>query len=252
MTIDSRYLSPAKKAWITRKIRTEVLKGKSKSQVAQEFHLSYKQVCERTKDIKSKRGLPQELREKIRQEVLDGKSKRRVSIELGVSEKTVQYYTSDLLLTPFRKIQTPDRTLELVKALLSEGYALASDKYGTNEYNKLKQHCQSISKIKMNGRVIFFLQGKEEVAARVFLEQQQKKIISYHDLKNITKVFRVNLPKCEKNAFLLKNRQRKLFRKQGVPKESSLREKDDSFSFFYIRRYWTPVAPKVDFLSVKI
>lgn len=237
MTINTQYLSPAKKAWITRRIRKEVMNGKSKTQVAKEFNLSYKQVWKRTKNIKSKRGLPQELRDKIRQEVINGKSKRRVSIELGVSEKTIQYYTSDLLLTPFRKIQTPDRTLELMKALLTEGYALASDKYGTNEYNKLKQHCQTISKIKMNGRVIFFLQGKEEVAARVFLEQQQKKIISYHDLKNITKVFRVNLPKCEKKAFLLKNRQRKLFRKQGVPKGSSLRENDDSFSFFYIRRY---------------
>ncbi len=237
MTIDSRYLSPAKKAWITRKIRTEVLKGKSKSQVAQEFHLSYKQVWKLTKGIKLKRGLPQELRDKIRSEVLSGKSKRRVSIEFGVSEKTVQYYTSDLLLTPFRKIQTPDRTLELVKALLTDGYALASDKYGTNEYNKLKQHCQSISKIKMNGRVIFFLQGKEEVATRVFLEHQQKKIISYHDLKDITKVFRVDLSKREKKAFLLKNRQRKLLKKQGVLKESSLRENDDSFSFFYIRKY---------------
>jgi hypothetical protein len=238
MTADSRRLSPAKKAWITRRVKTEVLGGKSRSQVAQEYNLSYKQVWKRTKDIKSKRGLPQELRDKIRSEVLSGKSKRRVSIELGVSEKTVQYYTSDLLLTPFRKIQTPDRTLELVKALLADGYALASDKYGSNEYRKLKQHCSTISKIKMNEKTIFFLKGKEEVAVRVFLEHQHKKIISYHDLKNITKVFRVNLPKCEKNAFLLKNQARKLFRKQGVPKRGSLRENDDSFSFFYIRKYW--------------
>jgi len=237
MTTYSQYLSPAKKAWITRKIRGEVLKGKSKSQVALEFHLSYKQVWKRTRDIKSKRGLPQELRDKIRSEVLSGKSKRRVSIELGISEKTVQYYTGDLLLTPFRKIQTPDKTLELVKALLTDGYALASDRYGANEYRKLKQHCHTISKINMNGKTIFFLKGKEEAAVQVFLEHQQKKIISYHELKQVTKVFRVDLSKREKKAFLLKNRQRKLFRKQGVQKGSSLREKDDSFSFFYIRKY---------------
>jgi hypothetical protein len=88
------------------------LKGKSKSQVAREFNLPYKQVWRCTRNIPSKRGIPQELREKIHQEVLSGKSKRRVSIELGVSEKTAQYYTGDLWLTPFRKIQTPDRTLE--------------------------------------------------------------------------------------------------------------------------------------------
>ena len=176
MTINSRHLSPAKKTWITRKIREEVLKGKSKSQVAQEFHLSYKQVWKRTKDIKSKRGLPQELREKIRQEVLNGKSKRRVSIELGVSEKTVQYYTGDLWLTPFKKLQTPDKTLELIKALLGDGYALASDKYGNQEYHKLKKHCPTVSKIKMNGRLFSFLKKKKRLQRESFLSINRKRL----------------------------------------------------------------------------
>jgi len=231
-------INPLSQEIIT-KIKKEVLSGKPRNQIAKELNLSYKQVWKQTRDSNSKRGLPQETREKIRQEVLSGKSKRRVSIELGVSEKTVQYYTGDLWLTPFRKMQTPDRTLELIKALLGDGYALASEKYGNKEYHKVKKHCPTVSKIKMNGKTIFFLEGKEEVAARVFLEHQQKKIISYHDLKDITRVFRVDLPKHEKQALLLRNRKRKLFKKQGVPNGRSLREKGDSFSFFYLRRYWS-------------
>jgi len=222
---------------IIAKIKEEVLNGKPRSQIAKELNLSYKQVWKRTRDIHSKRGLPQEIREKIRQEVLSGKSKRRVSIELGVSEKTVQYYTGDLCLTPFRKINVQDRKLEFMKDLLRDGYALASDKYGIQEYYKLKKHFPAISKVKMHGRVIFYLEGKEDIAARVFLEHMQKKIISFQELKQITKVFRTNLPKREKRAFLLRNRQRNPFKKQGVQKGRHLRENDDSFSFFYIRRY---------------
>jgi len=219
-------------------MKEEVSSGKPRSQIAKELNLSYKQVWKQTRDIHSKRGLPQEIREKIRQEVLNGKSKRRVSIELGVSEKTVQYYTGDLCLTPFRKINVQDRKLELMKALLGDGYALASDKYGAQEYYKLKKHFPTISKVKMHGRVIFYLEGTENIAARVFLEHMQKKIISYQELKQITRVFRTDLPKREKHAFLLRNRQRTPFKKRGVQKGRSLREKDDSFSFFYIRRYW--------------
>ena len=220
------------------KIREEVLSGKPKSQVAKDLNISYKRVWKHTRDIPSKRGIPQELRGKIRQEVLSGKSKRRVSIELGVSQNTVLYYTKDICLTPFRRIRTQDRRLELMKALLRDGYALASDKYGTQEYYKLKEHFPSISKVKMHGRVIFFLEGKEDIAIRALLENMQKKIISYHELKQVTKVFATNLSGKDKHMFLLKNRARKLFKNRGGQKQDFLREKGDSFSFFYIRRYF--------------
>jgi DNA-binding CsgD family transcriptional regulator len=230
---------------IIAKMKEEVSRGKSRNQIAKELNLSYKQVWKHTRDFHSKRGLPQEIREKIRQEVLSGKSKRRVSIELGVSEYTVQYYTGDLCLTPFRRINVQDRKLEFMKDLLRDGYALASDKYGSQEYFKLKEHFPAISRIKTRGRVIYFLEGKEDVAAKVFLERMQRKIISYQELKQITKVFRADLPKREKHAFFLRNRQMNPFKKRGVQKGRSLREKGDSFSFFYIRRYWQSVVPKV-------
>jgi len=218
---------------IISKMKGEVSRGKPRNQIAKELNLSYKQVWKQTRDIHSKRGLPQEIREKIRQGVLSGKSKRRVSIELGVSEKTVQYYTGDLCLTPFRKINVQDRKLELMKALLGDGYALASDKYGAQEYYKLKKHFPTISKVKMHGRVIFYLEGKEDIAARVFLEHMQKKIISYQELKQITKVFRTDLPKREKHTFLLRNRQRNPFKNGGF-KKRGLSEKKTILSHFFI------------------
>ena len=202
------------------KIREEIKNGKSKYRIAQELKIPYRYMLKHTKDIPVNRGIPQELRDKIRQEVLNGKSKRRVSIELGVSEKTVQYYTGDLWITPFRKINIQDRKLELMKDLLRDGYAFASQRYTTPDYIKLKTHFPKISKVKMYGRVIFFLEGKEDIAANVFLRNTHKKIISYQELKQVTKTFNVDLKQSEKKGFIGRNRQRIQRKKPSITNKS--------------------------------
>lgn len=219
-------------------IRKKVCNGIAKSRVAQEFGIPYKRVQKYTKDLPAKkRGIPEELRQKIRQEVLSGKSKRRVSIELGLNEATVVRYTKDICLTPFRKINIQDKKLLLMQDLLRDGYAFPSEKYGIPEYIKLKEHFPTINKVMIHAKVIFFLEGKEDITVRMFLENERKKIISYQDLKEVTKIFHADLSSKEKQVFLLKNKERKLFRNKGVQKERSLREKDDSFSYFCIRSY---------------
>ena len=110
-----------------------------------------------TKDLKTKRGISQELRRIIRQEVKNGKSKRRIAIELNISEKTVCYHTRDICLRPFKNLRVQDRKLELMKDLLKDGYALASKKYHTPEYNEMKRHFPSVCKIKMYDYVVFYL-----------------------------------------------------------------------------------------------
>jgi len=218
-------------------IRIRVLNGTARYQVSRELDIPYDRVLNCTRDLPMKRGIPEELRQKIRQEVLNGKPKRRVSIELHVTEQTVNYHTKDMCVMPFRKINIQDRKLVLMQDLLRDGYAFASEMYGTPEYNKLKEHFPSIVKVNIHHRAIFFLEGKEDIAVRVFLENERKKIISYQDLKKVTKIFHVDLSSKEKQAFLLKNKARKLFRTRGVQKEGALREKDDSFSYFCIRSY---------------
>jgi hypothetical protein len=81
------------------------------------------------------------------------------------------------------------------------------------------------------------LKGKEDVAVRAFLENVNKKIISFQELKQVTEVFGVNLGRKEKEVFLLRKRGKREVKNQGILKEGSLLKNDDSFSFFYIRRY---------------
>ncbi len=81
------------------------------------------------------------------------------------------------------------------------------------------------------------LKGKEEEAVRAFLGSTKKKIISYPELHQVIAVSGADISKKEKEAFLFKKRGSQRSAKSGVQKRVSLRETEDSFSFFYIRRY---------------
>lgn len=188
MTTNSRYLSPAKKAWITRKIKS----GKSKYQTARELNLHETTVYKIARDLPSKPcGWP------------------------GIRGKTVV----------------------VLQELVTKGYHICSHEGSNRRFYQLKKSFPTLYRAKMNKITIFYLEGNEDDAARAFLGKVEKKIISYRELKGITDVFHVNLTKQEKQAFLLRNRQRTPFKKEEVQKGRSLLEKDDSFSFFYIRRY---------------
>jgi hypothetical protein len=137
------------------------------------------------------------------------------------------------------------QTLDLLQELITKGYAVSSCKDVQRRYISLQKYFPTIHRVKMYSRHIFFLEGKEDLAVREFLKNLNKKIISYHELKQVTKVFDVDLSKQEKDAFLLRNQSNNYGTKQGQ-KSDSLLKKDDSFSFFYIREYCETVAPNVD------
>lgn len=223
----SKHLSKEK----CKRIRGEILNGKSKLQASKEYDLPYKKVLKYTKDIKTKKlGIPKDLIKIIRKEVKNGKTKRQVAIQYRVTDKTVYYHTRDICSYPLRNMRVQDKKLELMKDLLREGYALSSKKYSTNEYNKLKKYFPSICKAKMYNRVIFYLKDKKDAAARAFLESSQRKIISYQELKQVTCVFDANLDIKEKRSIIGKNRSEKLF-KNKENKSSSLLKDDDSGVF---------------------
>jgi len=187
MTTNSRHLSPAKKAWITRKIKS----GKSKYQTARELNLNETTVYKIAKALPSKPcGWP------------------------GIRGKT----------------------LEILQEIVLKGYHICSHEGSNNRFFQLKKSFPTLYRTKMNRMTIFYLEGHEDDAARVFLENVGKKIISYQELKGITDVFHANLSKQEKQAFLGRNRPKR-FPKPTDYKSDSLRENEDSLAYFYIRKY---------------
>jgi len=184
----NKHLSPAKKAWITRKIKG----GKSKYQIAEELNLSPQSVYYWTKGIPSKNcGWP------------------------GIRGKT----------------------LDMLRDLVTKGFIVPSGENVHQQFLTLRKYFPTVYRIRIYNKQIILLKGKEDVAVRAFLENTRKKIISYQELKRVTEVFGADLSKKEKEAFLFKKQGDQWVKNHRVQREVSLRENDDSFSFFYIRRY---------------
>jgi hypothetical protein len=149
----SRQLSPAKKAWITRKIKS-------------------------------------------------GKSKYQVAKELNINRDTIYRIAKDLPSKPCGWPGLRGKTLELLQKILVDGYAVYSDNCTNRRYMTLKKYFPTICRVKMYGKNIFFLEDKADVAARAFIGNIRRKIISYQELKQITEVFGTNFCKREKDLFL--------------------------------------------------
>jgi hypothetical protein len=188
MTRNPVYISPAKRAWIRRKIKT-------------------------------------------------GKTKYKIAKELQISSATVYYWTKDV---PSKNIGWPGirgKTLDMLQELLTKGYVFAKCSNSQKRYMLLHKYFPTIRRIKIYNQHILYLEGKEGVAARAFIDKIYKRIISFQELKQITNVFGIDLSRSEKEAFLLKKGGKRRAKNRGVQKEGSLPKNDDSFSFFCIRKY---------------
>jgi len=181
--------------------------------------------------------LPKEVITQIRNEIQCGKTKFQVSREHNVPKTTVYRMTEDL---PSRSCGWPGirgETLQVLQKLVTHGYFVDRCYNTKQRYIQLKKYFPTVCKVRMYGKNVFFIEGKEDVAVRALLEVIRRKIVSYQELKQITKVFGTDFSGEEKKVFLFKKRAKKRAKNEGVEKEGSLRENDDSFSFFYLRRY---------------
>jgi DNA-binding CsgD family transcriptional regulator len=219
-------------------IREQVLKGKSKSQVARDFNLTFRTVWNHTKDIRTQKLIPKKIKEKIRKDVINGKSKYQTAKEYNLSNSTVYNITKDL----FSKSNggwsgIRGKTLDLLQEIIAKGYASSSYGYTQQRYMVLRKYFPTICRKTIYGKTIFYLKGKEDAAVRAFLENTRKKIISYQELRQVTEVFGTDLTIKEKEAFLFKKQGNRGVKNHGVQKRDFHLLDLDSFSFFYIRKY---------------
>lgn len=226
--------------------------------------------------------LSKEMIHKIREEVLKGKSKYRVAKEFGFSEFVVYSHTSDLPSINLREPCIKGKTLELLKQIMTEGYIYPTIST-LSKLRKLRTYLPVIQRTQVDGRSIYHLSDKNRIALQAVMKKKHSKIISYQELKSITKVFGINLDDAEKQsyvkfkdhrvfpvirkksggflssnrksqaslddfigetAFLRKNHSKK-YKKVQHSQQDSLLINGDSFVDFCIRKYWNPVVPKV-------
>ncbi len=145
--------------------------------------------------------LPKETIQKLREEVLKGKSKYKVAKEMGLSEFVVYSHTSDLPSINLREPCIRGKSLEILQQLLQEGYVHSN----INTYNilrRLRRFLPMIQRTQIDGKGIYYLSDKNKIALQAMIKTKHSKIISYQELKSITKVFGVNLDTIEKERIV--------------------------------------------------
>ncbi len=226
--------------------------------------------------------LSKEIIQKIWEEVLKGKTKYRVAKELRINEFVVYSHTIDL---PSIKLGEPcikGKAFDLLKQLLDIGYVSSNNETYTI-LKRMKRNLPMTQRTQSDGHSIFYLNDKNKNALQAMMTEKKSRILSYQELKSITKVFGVDLLVDEKQKYLrlperhtipiirkknggflssLKKNQARLddftdetgflgrndrrnHQKNQDPKIGSLLENGDSLVDFCIRNYCTSVLPKV-------
>ncbi|MDH7507211.1 MAG: hypothetical protein QHH15_05440 [Candidatus Thermoplasmatota archaeon] len=195
---------------VIQEIRRQVKNGKNNQQVSDDLCVAYSKVKLFTADLPggsiyqyyNKKLLPKRTIQQIIKEVREGKSKMQVSRERGLSPETVYYHTKDIITGYVHDSQLSGKTYELLQEILKNGYALPSKKYTFKNYQKLYLKFPNIVRVKIFGRVIYFLEDKTGLACRKFLKSFSKRITNYNELKRVIDVFKTYMKKEEKEKYI--------------------------------------------------
>jgi uncharacterized protein YerC len=223
------------------RIREEVKRGRSRYDVADEFGVSVPTVYKYTQDLPTNHDITPETKLEIRRRVEESGSKSDVAREFGVPSSTVSRITKDIKMGKGNYC-IRGKALDMLKDLLEKGYAFSSGDLSAN--HTLREHFPSIQRVEADGRSIYFLEDKADKATNAFLQCKNKKVMSYQELKGITKLFGVDLSKEEKKVFVGKSYgDRKIMTKKKPDRKERRRFKDlqtklDEFiGKFFTRKY---------------
>lgn len=141
----------------------------------------------------------------IRRKINNGETKYQIAKELHISTSTVYYWTKDVQSKNIGWPGIRGKTLDMLQELLTKGYVFAKCGDPQGRYIHLHKYFPTIHRIMIHKQHILYLEGKEDVAARAFIDKLHgKKIISFQELKQITKVFGTELSRKEKEDFILR------------------------------------------------
>jgi hypothetical protein len=132
----------------------------------------------------------------IRKEVLSGKSKYQVAKGLGISETTVRNHTKDIARPKNIGPCIKKEQFELFKQLLQDGYIYTDS--NRNRLRGLQKHFPMIKRANYKGRSLYFLEDYSKTALNAMIKQKESRVISYHDLSNMSRIFDVKLSSREK------------------------------------------------------
>jgi DNA-binding NarL/FixJ family response regulator len=190
---------------IKEQIRKNVRKYNSKIETARKMGVSYIAVKSCTNDMIIRREIPVEKILEIRRKVKSGKLKTQVGREMNISIASVCKYTEDIYAIK-KRADIGCREFSMLQEIMNKGYAFNCSRFGFNEYRVLKRKLKKICRVKMYGKIIYFLKDNSDVAMRAFLENVNKTTITYRELQQIINLFGSELTKKERKKYVMNRR----------------------------------------------
>lgn len=175
---------------VRKNVRELVASGKTKSEASAITGVKYFTVKYLTLDLPNKKqSIDKETEDKARNMVKSGATRSQVSKHLNISYPIVLKMCRDLPSSPKAKISLSNKSMEMLKELVEQGYALPDNREYTAMNHSMLRSFFSIRTVEINGRKLCFLENRSEDALRHYLDRFGNRVNSYNKYKKLVGVF---------------------------------------------------------------
>jgi transposase-like protein len=174
---------------LRQKVVNMIKDGTPKIEASRINNIPYRTVMGWTLHIKIRKTYPKQLKNRVRRFVRLGLRKFEVARMLNLNQATVGSWTRDLKESGNAGIR--GSTLNFLKLLVLRGYVMSDEvKQFTSGMRTIKKYFP-VRRVRMGGRTVWHLPGKEREAMEAFLRKTGKHSIGYGELGLIRKAFNV-------------------------------------------------------------
>jgi len=138
----------------------------------------------------------------IRHELLEGKTEQEIAKEMWLPTSIISDLSWDFSKAKQGEPCIKGKAFYLLQKILSGGYVFSE----SNGYilRILKMYFPTIKRTQINGKTIYFLSDRNKIALQAMINEKKSRVISFHDLSQMSKLFGISLSSNEKSKLIKK------------------------------------------------
>ena len=138
----------------------------------------------------------------IRHELLAGKTEQEIANERWLPVSIISDLSWDFSSPKRGEPYIGGKTFYLLKQLLTDGYVFPES--NTYILHILRKYFPIIKRVQINGKTIYFLSDRNKIALQAMINEKKSRVISFHDLSQMSKLFGISLSSNEKSKLIKK------------------------------------------------